>query len=125
MKHHKMLSFHSKGPTKDPNDSTEIVDHGNLGDLAYKVYSRGTIHITGGKREFHKDINEFEDLIKKLDIDNMSNGETRIIQGSGDTDHLVFRMEEGDLKLTLSKRGFDVLEKLKSAINRGKAKKAV
>lgn len=120
---HKMLKFQSKGPTKDRDDDTSIVDHGKLGNLSYNVYARGTIHITGGKREFHKDVNEFEDAIKKLDIDNMSNGDTRIINGSGDTDHLVFRMTEGDLNISLSKRGFDMLEKLKAAINKGKAKK--
>lgn len=120
---HKMLEFASKGPTQDKKDKTDIIDHGKLGGLDYKVYKRGSIHITDGKRTFHKDIDAFEDAIKTLDIDNMENGDTRIVEGSGDTDHIVFHMEDGDLSVRITKRGFDVLEKLKGILNKGRAKK--
>jgi hypothetical protein len=77
----------SMGPKKSLDG--KIVDHGTLGILEYEVYERGVIHIFTGHAappkdlRFKKDINYFEDEIKKFDFEKLPDGEEYIIQGSG------------------------------------------
>jgi hypothetical protein len=114
-----IIPFNSKGPKKDSNDGT-IVDHGNLGDLQYEVYSRNVIHIFDKNLMFHKDIAAFEDEIGKLDFAAMAPGDSHTVKGAGDTDNLIFRCDEDGIKVELARKGFDVVEKLKSVLRKNK-----
>ena len=108
----------SMGPKKS-NDGN-IVDHGTLGKLEYEVYDRGVVHIFDkANLRFKKDINYFEDEIKKLDFEKMIDGGEYTIQGSGDNDHLVFSKEDGDIKITLKRREFEALGLLKAILIKG------
>jgi hypothetical protein len=116
----KVLEFKSKGPKRDSKDG-DIVDHGQLGDLDYEVYSRGVIHIFDkNDHMFHKGIDTFEEEIAKNNFSKMSDGESFLVKGSGDTDNLIFLSKEGEIRIELSKKGFDVLEKLKGILRRNK-----
>jgi len=112
------LSLDSKGP-KVSKDG-KIVDHGTLAQFDYEVYDRGVIHIFNMDLRFKKDIYIFEDEIKKIKFEKMSDGETHIIQGSGDNDHLVFTKQNGDVQITLKSRDFEAVTLLKSILNKGK-----
>ena len=108
----------SAGPKK--SDDGIILDHGTLGKLDYEVYERGVIHIfdKDGLR-FKKDISIFEDEIKKIDFEKLSDGKQSLINGSGDNDHLVFLKENGDIKISLKRREFESLALLKSILTKG------
>jgi len=110
----------SMGPKKS-NDG-KIVDHGTLGKLEYEVYERGVIHIfdKDGLR-FKKDIYNFEDEIKKINFEQLSDGGQRHIDGSGDNDHLVFTKENGDIKISLKRREFEALGLLKAILSKGQS----
>jgi hypothetical protein len=69
---------------------------------------------------FHKDIGNFEEEIEKLDFAAMGVGETHLIKGSGDTDNLVFRCAEDGIKVELTRKGFDVVEKLQAVLRKKK-----
>jgi hypothetical protein len=110
----------SMGPK--PSKDGKIIDHGVLGSLEYEIYERGVIHIFDKSMRFKKDIYIFEDEIKKAKIDNMDDGEEYEIKGSGDNDHLVFSKIDGDIKISLKKKGFEALNTLKNILNKGKQK---
>lgn len=113
----------SKGP-KNSGDG-KIVDHGALGDLHYEIYERGVIHVFNDNRpgpdtlRFKKDLYIFEDEVKRVEFDKMGDGEY-LIKGSGDNDHLVFSKENGEIKISLKKREFEIMATLKNILNRGK-----
>jgi hypothetical protein len=108
----------SAGPKK--SDDGNIVDHGTLGELDYEVYERGVIHIfLQDCLRFKKDINIFEEEIKKFNFEKMTDGEEMVIQGSGNNDHLVFTKENGDIKIALKRREFEAIGLLKSILTKG------
>jgi len=109
----------SMGPKKSLDG--KIVDHGTLGKLEYEVYERGVIHIfdKDGLR-FKKDIYIFEDEIKNFNLEKYPDGDSHIIDGSGDNDHLVFMKENGDIKITLKRREFEAIGLLKSILTKGR-----
>jgi hypothetical protein len=45
-----------------------------------------------------------------------------LISGSGENDHLVFSKEDGELTISLRKRDFEIIGKLKGILSRGKKK---
>jgi hypothetical protein len=108
----------SMGPKK--SDDGKIVDHGNLGNLNYEIYERGVIHIYDSNLRFKKDIYMFEDELKRLNLEKMSDGGEVMIKGSGDNDHLVFSKESGEIKISLKKSEFEVMDTLKNILNKGK-----
>ncbi|MBE3085862.1 MAG: hypothetical protein IMZ64_06560 [Bacteroidetes bacterium] len=110
----------SKGPKKSSDG--KIVDHGTLAELDYEIYERGVIHIFNKDLQFKKDIYIFEEEIRRIKFDQMSDGEVKEIKGSGDNDHLILTKENGDVKISLKKREFEVLNMLKSILNKGKQK---
>jgi len=116
----KTIPFMSKGPKADSKDG-RIVDHGDLGDLKYEVYTRNVIHIFDEKLMFHKDIVAFENEIEKIDFQKMTDGECVTVKGAGDTDNLVFRCADGIVKIELTHRGFDALDKLKSILRKSRS----
>ena len=113
----KTIPFMSKGPKTDAKDG-KILDHGDFGDLKYEVFSRNVIHIFDSKLMFHKDIAAFEAEVEKIEFSKMGDGETVIIKGAGDTDNLVFKCVDGAMKIALTRRGFDMIDKLKSVLRK-------
>lgn len=118
MKPKTLIPFLSKG-SKKSNDG-KIIDHGTLGKLKYEIYERGVIHITNGKLIFHKDKDIFEDEINEIDFDELLNKKEHRINGSGESDHLVFTYKDGDVNIGIKKRDFDAIEKLKKILSGGK-----
>ena len=119
----KTLALVSKGPKK--SDDGTIVDHGLLGNLEYKVYSRGVIIILDPENAdvvFKKDINVFETELKKIDFDSLSDGDESIINGSGDNDDIVFIKHAGEIGISIRKKEFFAVEALKKILSTGKKK---
>ena len=119
----KLIKFKSKG-AKTSSDG-DILDHGKFGAMSYEVYKRGVIHIfkKNSKLMFKKDCSIFEDEISEIDFDILSDGEEFVLEGSGDNDHLIFKKENGDISITLRKRGFKMIDKILETLNKGKQNK--
>jgi len=111
-------SLQSKGSKKTLEG--DILDYGTLGSLNYEIYKRGVIKIFDKADDlvFKKDINLFETEIVGIDFENMV--DAIVIKGSGDNDHLVFTKVDGDIEMSLKKRGFPAIETLRSALTKGK-----
>ena len=113
----------SKGPKK--SDDGNIIDHGFLGDLEYKIYSRGVIIILDPENTglvFKKDIDLFQTELGKIDFQTMADGDESIIYGSGDNDNIVFIKHSGEIHMALRKREFSAVESLKKILSTGKKK---
>ena len=61
--------------------------------------------------------------MKNLGLSAMKEDETRIILGCGDTDNLVFTRVDGDIKITVEKKDFEIIKKLKGLIKKAKGAK--
>lgn len=114
---------------KDKNGpkTSDMIEEGNLGQLQFQVYKRGTgnvIHIfTKDKsRNFKKDCGPFEDEVKKLDLDALKEGESQVIKASGDNDSLVFTCDGDDIKIDLERQSYPMVERLRNIL-RGKKRK--
>lgn len=115
----------SKGGKTTPANEI-VVDHGSLGKgVEYEIYKRGVIHVFNKDLCFKKDIDQFEDCLDKMTFEKLGEGESLTMEGSGDNDHLVFTVKDGELQVSLSKRGFAVINKLKSILNRGRNLKEI
>jgi hypothetical protein len=108
--------MNSQGPTTSPDGN--ILDHGTLGDGNYEIYKRGVIKIFKDDLVFKKDINLFDKEVSAIDFENLQ--DPFIMKGSGDNDNLVFSKVEGDIQITLKKRGFKGIETLQAVLNKGK-----
>lgn len=115
----KLLKFKSLGKSST-ND--KIIDQGELGELSYEVYERGVIHIFDDLDETHrfkKDRDIFEDEILNTDFSTLSSVKEIIIKGSGDNDDLIFQLNDNnEIKLSLRKKGFEMIDKLKSILSK-------
>lgn len=112
----------SDGPATGP-EGEPIIDHGTLGSLSYEIYERGVIHIFNDQGlRFKKALDAFEDELNQINFDDMFEGDDAVMKGSGDNDNLVFSCKGDEVDITLSKRGFDIIEKLRSIITAGKSK---
>lgn len=121
----KTLSFVSKGQMGANKDSDGILaDHGKIGNLDYKVYSRGVIHITDRILIFKKDPDIFEEKLEEINFKGLSDGDEKVIEGSGDNDDLVITLKDGELELSLRKKEFGILRKLRGLICSGKKNKS-
>jgi len=117
----KIIAFkQSNGPS--PSD---IIESGEIGDLNYAIYKRGVIHIFDKKNErlFKKDPDVFEQEITKLKLNELTEGQTVSIQGSGDNDDLVFKCLKGDIVISLEKKEYGMVNKLKQLISKAKVRK--
>ena len=103
-----------------PTDNDEVLDAGTIGKLKYEVSKKGNIRIYERNRCFKKDADLFEDSLNKLDFDSMEDGDRLTIEGNGDNDDLVFTKKEGEIQLTLSPKGFGVINKLREIIGKGR-----
>jgi hypothetical protein len=116
-----LLTFKSCGEKQ--TDDGKCVDHGDISALQYELYQRGStftvLHILDPKHKdlcFKKDISTFQAELDKIKFDKMAEDDHEEIKGSGDNDDLVFTMKSGEIVLSLKKRGFDVIDKLKDIL---------
>lgn len=118
-----LIPFKSKGPKI--RDKENIVDHGQIGDLSYEVYARGVVHIFDKKLRFKKDCTLFDQELDELDFEKLKEGQEYLITGSGDNDDLTFKKENGDIKIILKVKEFEIINKLKNILGMRKNKKAI
>ena len=118
-----LIPFKSKGPKTKNKEN--IVDHGQIGELNYEVYARGVLHIFDKKLKFKKDCAMFDVELDKLDFEKLKESQEYLITGSGDNDDLAFKKENGDIKLILKAKEFEIITKLKNIIGIRKNKKVV
>jgi hypothetical protein len=104
----------------------KVVESGTIGDkpheLKWDVYAYGTIHIAQGALKFKKDCDKFEDELDKVPL-NLKPGDRHTIKASGDNDDLVIQNVDGEYRLSLSRRGIAVVEKLKDLVAKAKSLK--
>lgn len=110
----KVLNFISKGPSKSKDGA--ILDSGKIGDLNYKVFERGSVHITKGKLCFRKDKDTFEDEIDDFNFDELQDKKEHRMNGAGDSDHLVFTLKDDDIVISLKKREYDAIKNFKEKL---------
>ena len=117
MSKNKVLNFISKGPSKKNNN---LIDSGKIGTLTYEIYDYGdgvgSVHIKKGNLCFHKNKDIFEDEINDFNFDELQNKKEHRINGAGDSDHLVFKYKDGDVDISLKKREYDTIKKLKEKL---------
>ena len=119
----KTLALVSKGPKK--SDDGNIIDHGSLGDLEYKIYSRGVIIILDPENTdlvFKKNIDLFQTELEKIDFNTMVDVDESVINGSGDYDNIIFIKHAGEINISIRKREFSAVESLKKILSAGKKK---
>ncbi len=121
----KTIPFVSKGKGKStPQDGT-IADHGKIGNLDYEVFTRGVLHIKDGKGLcFKKDPEIFEEELEKIDFSQVSEGQEMVIVGSGDNDDLIMTVKDDEIVLSLRRKEFSIIRKLRDLISLGKKNKA-
>ena len=89
--------------------------------MSWEVYSYGTIHIfdeTGLR--FKKDCDKFEEELDKIPII-MKPGDKHVIKASGDNDDLVVTNNDGEYKLSLTRKGLAVVDKLRELVGKAKS----
>lgn len=126
----KILPFHSKnnkgnGRKRDNTPANgPVLDEGTLGKLKYRVFKRGVIHIfnTAETLLFKKDCETFENEVNKMELNKLKDDDTVNMEGSGDNDSLIFSCKKGDIEITLVKRQYGMLSKLKKILASGTKK---
>jgi len=115
----KLVPFSSKGK---PAKKGQILDEGTLSKLKYRVFKRGNIHIFNSTETllFKKDCELFEAEVDNLNLNVLKDGESKRIEGSGDNDTLIFSCVKGDIVISLEKRTYNMLSKLKKILQRKK-----
>ena len=120
-KKNNVIGFVSKGQKKDGESA---LDHGKIGSLDYELHARGSIHIIDkNNNRFKKDPILFEEALDNLDLDSIRDGEETLIEGSGDNPNLIFTKKDGDIKLSLRKKEYGTISKLRNLLRRAKGKK--
>ena len=117
----KILKFQSKSGRKQKDLSKgQIVDEGSLGKLKYRVFKRGNVHIANMAETllFKKDCDVFDSEVDQLNLNSLRDGESTKIEGSGENDTLVFVCIKGDIEISLEKRAYNMLTKLKNILTR-------
>ncbi len=121
----KILQFIPKEGSKRTAADGAVLEEGKFGKLNYKVFKRGVIHIFNNTKTllFKKDCELFETEIDKMNLNNLKDEDVEKMVGSGDNDNLVFTCVKGDLIMSLEKREYSMLTKLKSILKMGAKKK--
>jgi len=104
----------------DKKTQPDILETGCIGKLTYAIFKRGVIHISDDTKTFKKDCDLFEDEIKKLKVDDLLENDTSRISGSGDNCDLVFTCTGDDIELSLEKKGYPTIRKLRDLLKKGK-----
>jgi len=118
----KVLTFKPKEEVSRQGKKENVIDEGKLGDLHYKVFKRGVIHIFDSKKKylFKKDCELFEKAINELDLNSLTEDKYEKILGSGDNDTLSFTCKDGDIIISLEKPEYGMISKLKKILQKGK-----
>ena len=124
----KLIPFRGKKDHISDSPDGKIVETGKIRTLSYQVIAPNehfaVVRVFDDKGlQFKKDASAFEDTMSKLEFDKMSDGEFVTIKGSGINDDLIFTLKDGEMLISLKKRGYAVVEKLKDVIAR-KGKKS-
>lgn len=117
----KILKFRSKsGGKRKDSPKGQIIDEGSLGKLKYRVFKRGNVHIFNKAETllFKKDCDVFDSEVDELNLNSLKDGENTKIEGSGENDTLVFACIEGDIEISLEKRAYNMLTKLKNILTK-------
>ena len=94
-----------------------------ISGLRFHITKYHTVHIhSNAGCLFKKDISIFEQELDDLKLEELDIGQSHIIKGSGDNDHLVFTRTDDDIQISLKKRGFETIEKVKNLLHK-KSKK--
>jgi len=120
-KKNNLIGFISKGEKKGKEPA---LDHGKIGTLSYELHARGSVHIfdKNGLR-FKKDPALFEDALDRLNLDSLKDGQETSIEGSGDNPDLIFKKKDGDIILSLRKKDYGTINKLKDILRKAVGKK--
>jgi len=94
-----------------------LLKEGTIGDLKYKIYDRGNIHITDGINIFRKDREQFKKALLKKDYEKINEGGSFEIPGAGDTDPLIIYKEDGEFKLRVGVAIPPIIAKLKKILD--------
>ncbi len=119
----KLLKFKSstsrkkKGRSKDTPQGP-IIDEGSLGEMKYRVFKRGVIHIFNSAETllFKKDCDVFEKELEKLELNSLKDGESKKIEGSGDNDTLIFTCTNNNIVIFLNRPEYGMITKLKNIL---------
>jgi len=122
-KNKNILNFKGKSEDKKIPANGDILNQGKFGKLDYVLYKRGNIHITDGKLTFKKDADTFEDTIEELELNNMTDGERKVIEGAGDNPNLVFTCDGDNITMKLENKGYPLVEKLMNVLGMKTKKK--
>jgi len=103
----------------------DVLEKGHLGKLEYKVFARGNIHILDSKGGiFKKDAEKFEEIIERItdrfNNKNIKEGDGEIVEGCGDNDNLVFTLKKGELEVSLERKSFKIIDRLKEIVKKAK-----
>lgn len=118
-----------KTKKRKPVPQGSIIEEGSLSNLKYRVFKRGNIHIFNSARIssggysaetllFKKDCEIFEKEVDNLRLNELKDGESKRIEGCGDNDTIIFSCKKGDIEITLEKRAYSMLSKLKRILTR-------
>ena len=123
-KQKKILEFVPKNKTRKTPAKKDVEEEGKLGKLNYTVFKRGVIHLTNSSKTllFKKDCELFETEIDKMNLNDLKDEDVRKMSGSGDNDNLLFTCVKGDLVMSLEKREYGLLKKLKGILKKGAKK---
>lgn len=117
----KIIPFGKPGTTANE----PIDEEGDIGKLKYKVFKRGVVHIIDETKGliFKKDPDMFEDEVKKLNLNTLTEGDIATIKASGDNDDLVFECKNGDIEIRLERKAYSMVDRLKKILASAKKKK--
>lgn len=110
--------FLKLAPTVKKPVEKGLIEEGTIGDLKYKLFDRGNIHITDGVNLFRKDCSAFKAALAGRDYEKMSEGSSFKVPGAGDTDPLFVFKEKGEIKLRLGGKIPPIIVKLKEILDK-------
>jgi hypothetical protein len=104
-----------------------ITDSGEFGNLKFEIYDKWrTIHLIeeGTKRNkvFKKDCDLFEEQFEDIDFDDMSDGDTAKVEGSGDNADLIITVKDGEIVMHLESKDIPTLRRFKNLLSAAKEK---
>ena len=109
---------------KMSTDDIGVAEKGKIGGLDIVVLKRGVIHIFNKEKYpgmlFKKDPDIFLEELNKTDFAKLAVGESIKIEGSGDNDHLILTVVDGEVVPSLEKRKYGVISKLEGFIKKAK-----
>lgn len=126
----KTIAF-PKRNAADPKDDSPVmqdeegifIEEEPLGNLTLKTYNRGgigVVHVFGEDKKvrFKKDPVSFDKALDRLGLEDLDEGTETMIEGSGDNPDLIFKKENGEIVVSLRRKQYKAIAKLRDVINR-------